>query len=46
MPIPMDCVSVLPEDEITDDDPTETQVHNKAHDPDDEDENKDNDYST
>jgi len=32
---------VLPEDEINDDDPTETQVHKEAPDPDDEEEDED-----
>ena len=40
-PIPTGRVSVLPEDEINDDDPAETQVHEEARDPDDEDEDKD-----
>jgi len=35
-------VSVLPEDEIDDDDPAETQVHEEARDPDDEEEDEDN----
>jgi hypothetical protein len=35
MPIPTGHVSVLPEDEINDDDPAETQVHEEARDPDD-----------
>jgi hypothetical protein len=34
-------VSVLPEDEINDDDPAETQVHEEACDPDDEEEDED-----
>jgi hypothetical protein len=37
-PIPTGRVSVLPEDEINDDDPAETQVHEEARDPEDEDE--------
>jgi len=45
-PIPMDRVWVLPEDEINDDDPAETQVHEEACDPDDEDEDEDEDDST
>jgi len=36
----------LPEDEITYNDPAETQVHNEARDPDDEDKDKDKDDST
>jgi hypothetical protein len=39
--IPTDRVSVLPEDEINDDDPAETQVHEEARDPEDEDEDED-----
>jgi hypothetical protein len=39
-------VTVLPEDEINDDDPAETEVHEEAHDPDDEDENEDEEDST
>jgi len=45
-PIPTGRVSVLPVDEINDDDPTETQVHEEARDPDDEDEDEDEDDST
>jgi hypothetical protein len=44
--IPTGCVSVLPEDDIFDDDPAVTQVHQGAHDPDDEDEDNDKDNST
>jgi len=40
-PIPTGRVSVLPEDEINDDDPAETQVHEEARDPEDEDEDED-----
>jgi hypothetical protein len=36
-PIPTGWVSVLPEDEIKNDDPAETRVHGEARDPDDED---------
>jgi hypothetical protein len=43
-PIPTGRVLVLPEDEITDDDPAETQVHEEARDPDDKE--KDEDDST
>jgi hypothetical protein len=39
-PIPTGHVSVLPEDESNDDDPTETQVHEEARDPEDEDEDE------
>jgi hypothetical protein len=45
-PIPTGRVSVLPEDEIHDDDPAETQVHDEARDPDQEAEDEDEDYST
>jgi len=45
-PIPTGRVSVLPEDEINDDDPAETQVHEEARNPDDEDEDEDEDDST
>jgi len=38
--------SVLPVDEINDDDPAETQVHEEARDLDDEDEDEDEDDST
>jgi len=44
--IPLGRVSVLPEDEINDDDPAETQVHKEALDPDDEDEDEDEYDST
>jgi hypothetical protein len=37
---------VLPEDEINDDDPAATQVHEEDRDPADEDEDEDEDYST
>ena len=40
-PLPTGRVSVLPEDEINDDDPAETQVHEEARDPEDEDEDED-----
>jgi hypothetical protein len=40
-PIPTGRVSVLPEDEINDDDPAETQVHEESHDPEDKDKDKD-----
>jgi len=40
-PIPTCRVSVLPEDEINDDDPADTQVHEEARDPDDEEEDED-----
>jgi hypothetical protein len=39
-------VSVLPEDEINDDDPAETQVHEESRNPVNEDEEEDNDDST
>jgi hypothetical protein len=39
--IPTDRVSVLPEDEINDDDPAETQVHKAGRDPDDKEEDED-----
>jgi len=45
-PIPTGRIPVLPEDEINDDDPTETQVHEEPRNPDDEDEDKDEDDST
>jgi len=45
-PIPTVLVSVLPEDEINDDDPTETQVQDAAHDNDHQDEDNDKDDST
>ena len=47
-PIPMGCVSVLPEDEINDDHPAVTQVHKAARNPDveDEDENENEDHPT
>jgi hypothetical protein len=45
-PIPTGHVSVLPEDEINDDDPAETQVHEEARNPDDEDADEDEDHST
>ena len=41
IPIPTGRVSVLPEDEINDDDPAETKVHEEARDPDDEEEDED-----
>jgi len=40
-PIATGRVSVLPEDEIDDDDPAETQVHEEARDPDDTEEDED-----
>jgi len=43
--IPMRRVSVLPEDEIYDDDSAKTQVHQEAPDPDDEDEDEDDSAS-
>jgi len=46
IPIPTGRVSVLPEEEINDDDPAETLVHGEARDPDDEDEDKDKDDPT
>jgi len=45
-PIRTDRVSVLPEDEINDDNPAETHVHQEARDPDDKDEDEDEDDST
>ena len=42
----MGCISVLREDKINDDKPTETQVHEEISDPDDEHEDKDKDDST
>jgi len=45
-PIPTGRVSVLPEDEINDDYPAETNVHEEARDPHDEDEDEDEDDST
>ena len=45
-PIPTEHISVLPEDEIDDDDQVETQVHEEARDPDHEDEHEDEDDST
>ena len=45
-PIPTGRVSVLPEDEINDDDSAETQVHEEARGPDDEDEDEHADDST
>jgi hypothetical protein len=39
-------VSILPDDEINDEDPAETQVHEEACDPDNEDEDEDEDDST
>jgi len=45
-PIPTGRVSVLPDNEINDDDLAETQVHEEARDPDDEDEDEDEDDST
>jgi hypothetical protein len=46
MHMPTGRVSVLPEDEINDDDPAETQVHEEACDPDNEDEDEDEADST
>jgi len=45
-PISTARVSVLPEDEIDDDDPIETEVHEKAYHPDNEVEDKEEDDST
>jgi len=45
-PIPTGRVSVLPENEIEDDDPAETQVHEETRVPDDEDEDHNEDDST
>jgi len=45
-PIATGRVSLLPEDETNDDDPTETQVHEEARHPDDEDEDEDQDDPT
>jgi len=45
-PIPRGRVSVLPEDEINDDNPAKTQVHEETCDLDNEDEDKDKDNST
>jgi hypothetical protein len=39
-PIPTGRISVLPEDEINNDDPAETQVHEEARDPDNEEEDE------
>jgi len=39
-------ISVLPEDDLNDDDPIETQVHDEAHNLENEDEDEDEDNST
>jgi hypothetical protein len=44
--IPSGLVSVLPEGEINDHDPTQTQVQKAANDPDDDNEDEDEDDST